>query len=255
MERESFMSQEIAELLNSSFIPVKVDREERPDLDVIYMNYIEATTGSGGWPLNVFLTPELQPVFGGTYFPGPPGPNNMMTASSDAVSFTEILQKMRDVWSTQEGKCRSSANEITKQLRSFAEEGHSHGERDFDENHNFVDLDIELLEEAYQTLARQYDKKNGGLSLAPKFPVPVKLRFLLQLGRWPAAVTDIVGQRECTAAANMAITTLQKMARGGIRDHIGYGFARYSVTMDWSDYTMTRCTQSYTNRWQVFAAL
>ena len=234
MERESFMSLEIAELLNSSFVPVKIDREERPDIDAIYMNYIEATTGSGGWPLNVFLTPDLKPVFGGTYFPGLKSPT-AATLGGDTIGFAEILQKMRDVWVTQEQKCRDSANEVAKQLRSFAEEGvHSHGEAELDGNYISGNLDIEILKEAYQALARQYDKTNGGLSLAPKFPVPVKLRFLLQISQWSTAVVDIVGQTECAEAADMAITTLKKMARGGIRDHIGYGFARYSVTMDWS---------------------
>ena len=231
MERESFQSPEIANLLNSSFIPIKVDREERPDIDAIYMNYVQATTGSGGWPLNVFLTPDREPVFGGTYFPGP---NSTTTASADTVGFAEILEKMRDVWSTQEQKCRDSAKEITKQLREFAEEGvHSHSETKPGEA-RANSLDLELLEEAYRTILRQYDKQNAGFSTAPKFPVPVKLRFLLQLGQWPSAVKDIVGEDDCTNAVTMAVTTLRKMARGGIRDHIGFGFARYSVTADWS---------------------
>ena len=233
MERESFASPEIARLLNTSFIPIKIDREERPDIDAIYMNYVQATTGGGGWPLNVFLTPDLEPVFGGTYWPGP---NHSMTAvlMGGTVGFLEILEKVRDVWTMQEGKCRESAKEITRQLKEFAEEGMlSHarptGERDGGEG-----LEIELLDDAYEHFEGRYDEVNGGFSSAPKFPTPVNLEFLLRLGQWLGAVKDIVGEDECATAASMAIHTLRKMARGGIRDQIGYGFARYSVTKDWS---------------------
>ena len=233
MERESFCSPEVAQLLNTHFIPIKIDREERPDVDAIYMNYVQATTGSGGWPLNVFVTPDLEPVFGGTYWPGP---NNSMTAVGTAVAetvgFVDILEKMRDVWIQQEGRCRESAKDITRQLKEFAEEGvHSHqmGEKGEGE-----ELDLELLEEAFQHFQKKYDKINGGFSTAPKFPTPVNLSFLLRLQQWPQTVKDVVGETECQHASNMAIHTLRKMARGGIRDQIGYGFARYSVTKDWS---------------------
>ncbi|KAL4766387.1 thioredoxin domain-containing protein [Aspergillus foveolatus] len=227
MEKESFMSQEVASILNESFIPIKVDREERPDVDDIYMNYVQATTGSGGWPLNVFLTPDLEPVFGGTYWPGP---NAASLLGPETVSFIEILEKLRDVWQTQRQRCLESAKEITKQLREFAEEGtHTHQGEQSDE-----DLDVELLEEAYQHFASRYDINNGGFSRAPKFPTPANLSFLLRLGIYPSAVTDIVGQEECENATAMAVSTLISMARGGIRDHIGHGFARYSVTADWS---------------------
>ena len=233
MERESFMSREVAQILNESFIPIKIDREERPDIDDIYMNYVQATTGSGGWPLNVFLTPDLEPVFGGTYWPGPNSSTNTM-ALGDKVSFMNILEKMRDVWETQEEKCRSSAKEITRQLREFAEEGvHSH-DGETGEKSEGDGLEIELLEEAYEHFERRYDKVNGGFATAPKFPTPVNLGFLLRLGQWPDAVKHVVGEDECLNAATMVVNTLRKMARGGIRDHIGYGFARYSVTADWS---------------------
>ena len=233
MERESFCSPEVAQLLNTHFIPIKIDREERPDVDAIYMNYVQATTGSGGWPLNVFITPDLEPVFGGTYWPGP---NNSMTAVGTAVAetvgFVDILEKMRDVWTQQEGRCRESAKEITRQLREFAEEGvHSHqmGEKGEGEG-----LEVVLLEEAFQHFSKKYDKINGGFSIAPKFPTPVHLSFLLRLQHWPQAVKDVVGETECRHASNMAVHTLRSMARGGIRDQIGHGFARYSVTKDWS---------------------
>ena len=233
MERESFCSPEVAQLLNTHFVPVKIDREERPDVDAIYMNYVQAITGSGGWPLNVFITPDLEPVFGGTYWPGP---NNSMTAVGTAVAetvgFVDILQKMRDVWVQQEDRCRESAKEITRQLREFAEEGvHSHhmGEKGVGEG-----LEIELLEEAFQHFRRKYDKVNGGFSISPKFPTPVNLSYLLRLQQWPQTVKDVVGEADSQHATYMAVHTLRKMARGGIRDQIGYGFARYSVTKDWS---------------------
>lgn len=227
MEKESFMSPEVASLLNESFIPIKVDREERPDIDDVYMNYVQATMGSGGWPLNVFLTPDLEPVFGGTYWPGP---NATSLTGHDTISFVEILEKLRDVWQTQQQRCRDDAKEITKQLREFAEEGtHTYGERGDEE-----DLEIELLEEAYRHFASRFDTNNGAFSRAPKFPTPANLSFLLRLGSYPSAISDIVGLDECANATAMAVTTLVKMARGGIRDHIGHGFARYSVTSDWS---------------------
>ncbi|MCJ1276117.1 hypothetical protein MMC21_003922 [Puttea exsequens] len=230
MERESFEASEIARLLNDYFVPIKVDREERPDVDAIYMNYVQATTGSGGWPLNVFVTPDLEPVFGGTYWPGP---NNSMTAVGSSIaqtiSFLDILNKMKDVWISQEDRCRESAKEVTKKLREFAEEGvHSPGMGEGE------GLEIELLEEAYRHYAKKYDKTHGGFSVAPKFPTPSNLTFLLRLGQWPKPVRDVVGEADCGNAAAMVAHTLRKMARGGIRDQLGFGFARYSVTKDWS---------------------
>ncbi|KAH8426142.1 thioredoxin domain-containing protein [Aspergillus melleus] len=227
MEKESFMSPEVASILNESFIPIKVDREERPDIDDVYMNYVQATTGSGGWPLNVFLTPDLEPVFGGTYWPGP---SSSSLPGNETIGFIDILDKLREVWETQQLRCRESAKEITKQLREFAEEGtHTYqGDRPSDE-----DLDIELLEEAYQHFVSRYDPVHGGFSRSPKFPTPTNLSFLLRLGTYPAAVSDVVGQEECERATAMAVNTLINMARGGIRDHIGHGFARYSVTSNW----------------------
>lgn len=232
MERESFESTEIAQILNSSFIPIKIDREERPDIDAIYMNYVQATTGSGGWPLNVFLTPELEPVFGGTYWAGP---ENSMTASmSDTISFLDILQKMRNVWNKQESRCRESAKDITRQLREFADEGMLSYSRKAGDEGDSDGLEIDLLEDAYQHFQRKYDIANGGFASAPKFPTPVNLKFLLNLGQWSDTVKHIVGERECVRAATMATNTLRNMARGGIRDQIGFGFSRYSVTADWS---------------------
>ena len=147
MERESFMNDEVAALLNQSFIPIKVDREERPDIDDIYMNYVTATTGSGGWPLNVFLTPDLEPVFGGTYWPGPNAtPLPRLAGGEEQLSFIDIVSKLRSVWSTQQQRCLLSAKEITRQLKEFADEGtHGGGSQPASTEE---DLELDLLEDA-----------------------------------------------------------------------------------------------------------
>lgn len=226
MERESFENPEVAALLNSSFIPIKIDREERPDVDRIYMNYVQATTGSGGWPLNVFITPDLEPIFGGTYWPGP----GSTTAMGDHIGFVGILKKIRDVWQNQRQRCLDSAKDITTQLREFAQDGNISRQEDAE-----VDgLDLELLEEAYEHFALKYDHQFAGFGGAPKFPTPANLSFLLKLSSYPSAVTDVVGAKECTKAKDMVLATLSAMNKGGIHDQIGNGFARYSVTRDWS---------------------
>ncbi|CZS98069.1 related to DUF255 domain protein [Rhynchosporium graminicola] len=226
MERESFENEEVASILNSAFIPIKIDREERPDIDRIYMNFVQATSGSGGWPLNVFITPDLEPVFGGTYWPGP----TSQTPYEDQVDFLGILNKLSTVWREQEQRCRSDSKQILEQLKSFAAEG-TFGDRLGEGGDG---LDIELLEEANQYFASTFDSQNGGFGSAPKFPTPSKLSFLLRLGQYPPVVIDVVGAADCRNAQSMAITSLKKMARGGIHDHVGNGFARYSVTADWS---------------------
>ncbi|QDS77033.1 hypothetical protein FKW77_006599 [Venturia effusa] len=230
MERESFENPEIAHLLNNFFIPIKIDREERPDVDRIYMNYVQATTGGGGWPLNVFLTPNLEPLFGGTYWPGP---DSATSATYGHTGFKEILVKMNDLWQTQQEKCLASAKDITAQLRQFAQEGLiSHEGKDKEEDSDT--LDLELLEEAYEHFAAKYDEQFKGFGTAPKFPTPVNLRFLLGLGQGPSEVRDVVGEDECAKGERMVLETLKAMADGGIHDQIGNGFARYSVTRDWS---------------------
>ncbi|OCK79406.1 hypothetical protein K432DRAFT_405597 [Lepidopterella palustris CBS 459.81] len=226
MERESFENREVAKIINSSFIPIKIDREERPDIDRIYMNYVQATTGSGGWPLNVFITPDLEPIFGGTYWPGP----GSTSAITGHIGFVDILEKIRDVWKNQQQRCLDSAKEITAQLREFAQEGTISRQGDAEAE----GFDLELLEEAYEHFAAKYDSVHAGFGAAPKFPTPVNLTFLLKLGQYPSAVQDVVGAKECENAKDMVLDTLKSMTRGGIHDQIGNGFARYSVTRDWS---------------------
>lgn len=140
MERESFENHEVATLLNENFIPVKIDREERPDVDRIYMNYVQALSGQGGWPLNVFLTPHLQPIFGGTYFAGP----GSTMAPGGQPGFIEILDKMRRVWQDERQRCLESAKEETKKLFDFAQDGNI--SRQDGAEHDGIEL--EVLDEA-----------------------------------------------------------------------------------------------------------
>ena len=258
MERESFSSPEIATLLNSSFIPIKLDRESRPDLDEIYMSYVTATTGSGGWPLNVFLTPDLQPVFGGTYWPGPGAPlqpQGNTPSDETPLNFLDILNKMKDIWTNQKDRCLQSASDITKQLLEFAGEGiHSHSDvrlrgTDSTDTDPSEPLDLDLLDDALSHFISLYDSVNGGFSSSPdtpKFPTPVILTFLLRIGAsitypsthtrfgFPTPIPGILGKESCVKAASMGIHTLLAMSRSGLRDHLGHGFHRYSVTPDWN---------------------
>lgn len=149
---------------------------------------------------------------------------------SDHTTFPEILLRLKAVWEENEGKCRDSAKEITRQLRTFAEEG-VHSRKD---DKDREDLELELLEDAFTHFKKRFDHKNGGFASAPKFPTAVNLRFLLNLSHWPETVKDIVGEDECREAQEMSLQTLRSMSRGGIHDQIGRGFCRYSVTKDWS---------------------
>jgi uncharacterized protein YyaL (SSP411 family) len=252
MQHESFSSPEVAAILNTSFIPIKVDREERPDIDEIYMNYVNATTGSGGWPLNVFLTPDLDPVFGGTYWPGPGScPLQQVSNSSEdrPLSFLEVLGKMRDIWSTQQDRCSQSAKSSTQQLRDFAAEGtHSHSQSKATEASTSEPepLDLDLLDEGLSHFISRYDPTNGGFSTpsSPKFPMPPNLSFLLRIGAsitttstrfgFPSPVPPILGKSACINAASMALHTLLTISRSALRNHLGHGFHRYSVTPDWN---------------------
>ncbi|KAG6019309.1 hypothetical protein E4U41_003289, partial [Claviceps citrina] len=269
MAQESFLNAECAAVLNESFVPVIVDREERPDIDAIYMNYLQAVSNAGGWPLNVFVTPDLEPVFGGTYWPGPSTSRRVVAeheiAPPDSLT---IFQKIRDIWRDQESKCRKEASEILGRLRVFAAEG-TLGSRGTGDALPFAtdsttsatswsspatpglpmryasqegkraqissELDLDLLDEAYTHLAKTFDPVHGGFGLAPKFLTPSKLAFLFQLEAAPSAVQDVVGEAECKHATNMAVDTLRSIRDGALHDHIGAtGFARLSVTRDWS---------------------
>jgi uncharacterized protein YyaL (SSP411 family) len=232
MAHESFDDARIAQIINENFIPVKIDREERPDIDRQYMDFLQATTGGGGWPLNVFVTPDLHPIFGGTYWPGPKSERTY----AGQTDFEQILWKVAQTWKLEEGKVRESGREITKQLEEFAQEGTLAEERKGEGNEEEEEdgLELDVLDEAYQHYKNRFDSKFGGFGGAPKFPTPVHVRALLRFGAHPKVVRDIVGDEEIAHARFMAVKTLASMAKGGIKDQVGHGFARYSVTRDWS---------------------
>lgn len=231
MAHESFDDPRIAQLLNEHFIPIKIDREERPDIDRQYMDFLQATTGGGGWPLNVFVTPDLEPIFGGTYWPGPKSERAQM----GGANFEQILQKVSQTWKEQEARCRENGKKVIQSLKEFTQEGNLGGRAGDKISDNEQDgLELDLLEESYQFYKGRFDTIYGGFGGAPKFPTPAHLKHLLRLGSYSPEVREIVGEDECMHARGMAVKTLESMAKGGIKDQIGHGFARYSVTRDWS---------------------
>ena len=212
MERESFSDPEVAKLMNQGFVNIKVDREERPDVDSIYMRAVQSLTGRGGWPLTVFLTPDGRPFYGGTYFP--PEPRHGMP------SFRQLLEATLSAWRERRDDVESSATEITQVLERAsrgAPGGDPQGEP------STPGLDEGLPVRAAQGLLRHLDPTHGGFGRAPKFPQPAVLEFLLA----HHAATGEPGALEA------ATHTLRSMARGGIRDHLAGGFHRYSVDRRW----------------------
>ncbi len=207
MERESFENEEVAAFLNEHFVAIKVDREERPDVDEVYMTAVQALTGSGGWPLSVFLTPGGEPFTGGTYFPQP--------ARFGRRSFLDVLRVVQQVWDQDRGKVLESAQQITAHLRSAQQTAHPGSE---------VKVDGELLHRGVRLLAGRYDAASGGFGQGPtRFPLPHNLSFLLRYAsRTPSA-----------PAREMVKKTLDAMIDGGLRDHLGGGFHRYSTDPEW----------------------
>ena len=204
MAHESFEDREAANILNQDFVAIKVDREERPDIDHIYMSVCQALTGQGGWPLSIFMTPEGKPFYAGTYFPkrthmGRPG-------------FIELLQHISRLWKSDQAKVLKAGEEITTAIRGGLE---SKGE--------IRELSQGTLKKAYTQLARSFDPHWGGFSQAPKFPTPHNLTFLL---RWFARKND-------KPILDMVDKTLMSMRHGGLFDQVGYGFHRYSVDEKW----------------------
>jgi uncharacterized protein YyaL (SSP411 family) len=206
MEHESFESREIAELLNRDFVSIKVDREERPDVDRVYMSFVQATTGAGGWPMSVWLTPALEPFYGGTYYPpegqwGRPG-------------FRDVLTEIARAWREDRAQVAASAAQIAERLGELAR-----AEREGSATVPGTDA----LANTVRQFKGSYDSRRGGFGDAPKFPRPSELLFLL---REHARTGD-------DEARDMVLTTLRAMALGGMRDHIGGGFHRYSVDGEW----------------------
>ena len=205
MERETFEDAGIGEYLRRHFISIKVDREERPDVDRIHMAFLQLTTGGGGWPLNVFLTPDLQPFYGGTYFP--PEPRH------GQPSFRMLLDRIVELWATRRGEIETSAGEITARLREMAAQDPS----------NAFPTGLRELHGAGQAFLHEYDPVHGGFGSAPKFPRPSQPLYLLRHAR-----------RFGDAEARRAVLhTCDRMASGGIHDLLGGGFARYSVDEAW----------------------
>jgi uncharacterized protein len=204
MEHESFSSERIARIMNQHFINIKVDREERPDLDNIYMAAVQMLTGHGGWPMTVFLTPEGKPFYGGTYFPPedrPPMPG-----------FPRVLMTIAEAYRERHDEVVESAGQISQHL-------HDHFQHDLKPG----SLSESMLDAALRNLAPQFDNRNGGFGGAPKFPPAMTIEFLLRAHRRSGA----------TRPLEMAEFTLTKMARGGIFDQVGGGFHRYTVDDIW----------------------
>ena len=204
MAHESFEDEEVARILNRDYIAIKVDREERPDIDKIYMSVCQSLTGQGGWPLSIFMTPEGKPFFAGTYFP--------KLSRMGMTGFMDILKQIATVWQNNRGSVLNTSEEITKaiQPKSHLDTSTHAG-------------DVNTLKKGYTQLARSFDPRWGGFGNAPKFPTPHQLTFLL---RWHDRNTD-------SGALEMVEKTLDAMRRGGIFDQIGFGFHRYSVDEKW----------------------
>ncbi len=203
MERESFEDEEVAALLNEYFVPIKVDREERPDIDNLYMAYCQALTGQGGWPLTVLLTPEQKPFYAGTYFP--------KQTKYGRIGMMDMLAQIRDKWQEDRERIVEAGDAIVQRMNDFQAESKPGS---FNES---------TVHRAYQTLSSSFDEQYGGFGGAPKFPTPHHLMFL----------SAYAHSYDEPKALDMVQTTLERMYRGGIYDHIGFGFARYSTDDQW----------------------
>ena len=229
MEREVFENESIAVLMNQTVVPIKVDREERPDIDHIYMAALQAMNGSGGWPMSMFLTPDLKPFFGATYIP-PVGNNGR-------PGFPQILEKIHEVWTTDREKVIEAAGKASDYLVRLSSQD---GER--------IDPDLQALESGFQAFQKNYDERNAGFGGAPKFPRPAALNFLL---RYHARTKNL-------SALEMSLSTLRRMANGGMHDHVGGGFHRYSTDERWHVphfekmlYDQAQLTVSYLEAFQI----
>jgi uncharacterized protein len=209
MAHESFENEETAAIMNREFVNIKVDREERPDVDRVYMTFVQATTGGGGWPMSVWLTPDLKPFVGGTYFP----PEDRY----GQPAFRKVLERIAAAWKQDHEKIAEQGSKIVEALR----------ESQNAQPEAAAKIDNQLFQTAYEQLSRSFDDKEGGFGTAPKFPRPVALNFLTRVyARDPKAESG-------KHALEMDLVTLRKMAAGGMHDHLGGGFHRYSVDRYW----------------------
>jgi uncharacterized protein YyaL (SSP411 family) len=206
MERESFENEEIAAVMNKYFVPIKVDREERPDVDSIYMNFVQATTGGGGWPMSVWLTPDRKPFVGGTYFP----PDDRY----GRAGFKRLLERIGEAWKADQNQIVDSSVNVIEQLQKAAEIAPAK---------LGAGPDKDALNTGFFVFRRTFDSRRGGFGDAPKFPRPVVHNFLLRY--WARSKNQ--------EALDMVLTTLREMAKGGMNDQLGGGFHRYSVDGRW----------------------
>lgn len=231
MAHESFEDEATARLMNERFVNIKVDREERPDLDALYMQAVQLLTGQGGWPMSVWLTPDLRPYFGGTYFPLQP--------RYGMPSFRQVLEQLADSWEHRRDEVGRAASDLAEDLERMSAPPVRAG---------FEGADERLLDGAFRSLRSSYDPYHGGFGTQPKFPAPMNLGFLLRY--WKHSRNP--------AARDMAEHTLRKMARGGMYDQLGGGFHRYSVDAEWAVphfekmlYDNAQLARVYTEAWQV----
>jgi len=223
MAHESFESPAIAEILNAHFVAIKVDREERPDVDRVYMAYVQAMTGHGGWPLSAWLTPELKPFYGGTYFP----PEDR----HGRAGFPTILQAIARGWRDEREKLVAEGERVIGALREYHAgrgegEGGAPGAGDGDKT--LVEAASKAFEKGFEHFYESFDPANGGFGGAPKFPRASNLNFLFRVAALQGADSELGGE-----ALRLATATLRAMARGGIHDHIGGGYHRYAVDEAW----------------------
>ncbi len=214
MERESFEDDSTAAIMNEHFINIKIDREERPDIDHIYMDAVQAMTGSGGWPLNVFLTPDKQPFYGGTYFPPQPVVNR--------PSWKEVLIAVADAFKNKRSEIEQQANSMTEHLQSANSFGINPGADN-------LQVNIEQADIACANLLKQADKTWGGFGNAPKFPQTFSIQYLLRYYFAEKQRPESLAEQ----ALQQALLSLDKMINGGIYDQAGGGFARYSTDKEW----------------------
>ena len=203
MNRESFQDEEVAEILNKYFVPIKVDREERPDLDKVYITFAEALTGYAGWPLTVFLTPDEKPFFAGTYF--------TKRSQKNSIGLIELLNKIKDLWQKRKEEIIKDSNNILEEV---------------DRKFNRIrkgNIDEDMFNKTLEELENSFDEIYGGFTKAPKFPLPQYILFLLVYG-W---------NLNHEKALSMAEFTLESMYKGGLFDHVGFGFYRYSTDEKW----------------------
>lgn len=205
MERESFSDSAIADIMNRRYVSVILDREERPDIDRVYLTFLQLTTGGSGYPMTIFLTPDLKPILGGTYFP--------KQTSNGLPGFESFLTQFAEAWEKDRDNVIKAANGVTESLRGYVRDQVAGGGKP----------DETVFRETYDRLRAQYDRVNGGFGGKPKYPQPVNFNFLL---RYYARA----GQRD---ALNMTLHSLRKIAEGGIHDHLGGGFYRYSTDARW----------------------